>query len=373
VFAPQFWRLRAETLCYNAGMKLRNVGEFELIDRMSSVFAERSAVADAAALSQLVMGIGDDAAVWRNLAPAHTIATTDAMVQGVHFTRVTADWYDLGWRAMASNISDIAGMGGTPRYALAVLAATGDEDLEDILVLCRGMADVAASFGASVIGGDTVTSPVIVLTITVLGEAPLDGEQRRLPLLTRSSARAGDVIAVTGQLGSSAGGLELLMRSGGVVSEAWKPLARAHRRPVPRVGEGRLLVQAGVQCGMDLSDGLAGDLKRICAASGLAAEVEAEELPLHPALIAEFGEGATDLALSGGEDYELLCVAPEDAIQRARILLSERGTPLTVVGRMVERETGVPPVTVMDADGQKRPPRRGAWEHFTSDGSTATT
>jgi thiamine-monophosphate kinase len=353
-------------------MKLRNVGEFELIDRMASVFRQRSAVADAAALSQLLIGIGDDAAVWRTLAPSCTIATADAMVDGVHFARNTAGWYDVGWRAMASNISDIAGMGATPRYALAVLAATGDEEVEEILDLCRGMADVAGSFGTAVIGGDTVTSPVVVISITVLGEAPLDSDGEVLPLLTRASARAGDAIAVTGELGSSAGGLELLLQSGGAASAGWEPLIQAHRQPVPRVREGQLLVQAGVRCGMDLSDGLAGDLKRICAASGLSAEVRTASLPLNPTLTSHFGARSVDLALSGGEDYELLCVAPDEVMERARILLSAVGTPLTVVGRMTERDPSAPPVMVVDAGGRRRPPRRGAWEHFTADGNATS-
>lgn len=354
-------------------MKLKDLGEFDLIDRMAAVFRQNGAVADAAALSQLELGIGDDAAVWKNVSGSHTVATTDAMVEGVHFTPATAGWYDVGWRAMAANISDIAGMGAIPRYALAVLGATGQEELEEVLELCRGMADSAAMFGASVIGGDTVTSPFVMLSITLVGEAPSKGPGDRLPLLTRSSAQPGDLVAVTGHLGSSGGGLELLLRSGQAKEGIAESLARAHRRPLPRVKEGQLLVQAGIRCGMDLSDGLAGDLKRICAASGVDAEVRIEDLPVEDALREIFGDQAAELALTGGEDYELLCTAPVEVIDRARVLLEPLGTPLTVVGKITERSQSGSPVTLIEPDGRRRAPRRGAWEHFTGDGTPATT
>ncbi len=207
-------------------MKLRELGEFELIERMALIFGQdRAAAADAAAaFSRLAVGIGDDAAVWEESAGKFTIGTTDAMVEGVHFTPTTTGWYDLGWKAMASNISDIAGMGGIPLYALAVLAASGDRDLEEILELCRGMADLAADSGTLVVGGDTVSSPITMVTITVLGETTAGREAGGgLPILSRFAARPGHLLAVTGRLGSSAGGLELLLKQGeGGVSPAPK-------------------------------------------------------------------------------------------------------------------------------------------------------
>ncbi len=354
-------------------MKLKDLGEFDLIDRMAAAFRrDRTAGAGVAtASSQVAVGIGDDAAVWRN-SPGFTIATTDAVVEGIHFTSSTTGWYDLGWKAMASNISDIAGMGGVPRYALAVLGARADLEVDEALDLCRGMADLAERFDTAVVGGDTVSSPVTMVTITVLGEAlPCQEESLPLPLLSRFTARPGEAVAVTGRLGSSAGGLELLLKGQRPIPERFLPLLEAHRLPMPRVREGQLLVSAGVRCGMDLSDGLAGDLTRICRASGVAAQLELERLPVNPLLREAFGERAVDLALSGGEDYELLCIAPPDILARARLMLKSVGADLTTVGRVIEAKPGLTPVTLIDAAGRTFAPRRLGWEHFTSGGSAA--
>src|SRR5512140_785509 len=134
-----------------SAMKVREIGEFELIERMARIFRQASSDFHVAQnLTGLTTGIGDDAAVWSSPTGGFTIATTDAMVEGVHFTSKTTDWYDLGWKAMASNVSDVAGMGGIPRYALAVLASSGEQEVDDILGMCQGMADVAHQFGASV-------------------------------------------------------------------------------------------------------------------------------------------------------------------------------------------------------------------------------
>ncbi len=351
-------------------MKLRQIGEFELIDRMARIFGHRGAVvADAAtAFSRLAVGIGDDAAVWEEASGRYTVATTDAMVEGVHFTPATTDWYDLGWKAMASNMSDIAGMGAVPRYALAVLAAPGDTEVEHVLELCRGMADLAGSFGALVVGGDTVSSPLVMITITVVGET-LGGKSPdgSLPILSRFAARPGDLIAVTGRLGSSAGGLELLLHQQPGVPDRCAPLVEAHRRPMPRVQEGQWLVEKGVRCGMDLSDGLIGDLTRICRASGVAAQVEVGKLPIDPLLRERFGEKAVDLALSGGEDYELLCTAPRETLLGAQLLLQSMGKTLTVVGEVHERRGSEALIMLVDEEGRRYEPRRSGWEHFTAD------
>jgi len=355
-------------------MRLKEIGEFELIERMARIFQQDgAAVANAAAaFSRLVVGIGDDAAVWRESSSQYTMSTTDAMVEGVHFTCATTDWYDLGWKAMASNISDIAGMGGIPRYALVVLGASGELEVTNVLDLCRGMADLAGRFGAAIIGGDTISSPLTMVSITVLGEA-VRGQDRggAPPILRRSAACPGDWIAVTGRLGSSAGGLELLLKGSGRVDAQFAPLAEAHRRPVPRVEEGQLLVSAGVRCGMDLSDGLIGDLTRICRASGVSALVEVDKLPVDPLLREAFGERAVELALSGGEDYELLCAAPAEILSEAQLLLHRAGVDLTVVGTIVDRDLERAPVMLCEADGQLRMPTRKGWEHFTSNGDSA--
>jgi thiamine-monophosphate kinase len=351
-------------------MKLREIGEFELIERMARVFGPGGAVVAEAttAFSRLSVGIGDDAAVWQESAGCYTVATTDAMVEGVHFTRATTDWYDLGWKAMTSNVSDIAGMGCVPRYALVALGATSETDVDEVLELCRGMRDLASRFGVSIVGGDTVSSPVAMITITLLGEtqggARADGSP---PLLSRFAARPGDLIAVTGQLGSSAGGLELLLHRRAPIPERYSPLLEAHRRPLPRVEEGLRLVESGVRCGMDLSDGLVGDLTRICRASGVSVQVEVGKLPIHPLLRERFGERAVELALSGGEDYELLCTAPAETVSRARLLLHAINRELTAVGVVQDRGGEPPHVMLVDETGRRYEPKRSGWEHFAAD------
>lgn len=375
LYRPSIWKSRLPCRCaIMPAMKLREIGEFELIERMAKVFRQEDLVASkaSAAFARLAIGIGDDAAVWEETEGRYTIATTDAMVEGIHFTRTTTNWYDLGWKAMASNISDIAGMGGIPLYGLATLAARGDQEVEAVLDLCRGMADVAAQFGSAVVGGDTVSSPLTMVSITLLGQTTggkrADGS---LPLLSRFAARPGDLVAVTGNLGSSAGGLELLLRGQRPISESYNPLMEAHRQPKPRVREGQLLVQAGLRCGMDLSDGLVGDLTRICRAARVAAVIDVDKLPMDPLLREAMGDRATDLALSGGEDYELLCTGPADVVDKARLLLDSAGMALTVVGRLVEPDRDRPPIALVDARGHCYTPKRSGWEHFTADGSAA--
>ncbi len=343
------------------GMKLKELGEFDLIEQMAAVFRRigEAAPETSVPVSRLAVGIGDDAAVWESPPGRGTIATTDAMVEGIHFTPETTGWYDLGWKAMASNVSDIAAMGGVPRYALAVLGARGDMEVDDALEVCRGMADLAARFGTAVVGGDTVSSPVTILSVTVLGET-----RDALPILSRSMARPGDEIAVTGRLGSSAGGLELMMRGRRPIQKRFAPLVESHRRPMPRVREGQLLADAGVRCGMDLSDGLVGDLARVCRASGVSALVEVERVPMDPLLREAFGERALDLALSGGEDYELVCAAAPEVMAEARILLQSAGASLTVVGRVLPPDPSRPPIMLVGADRRPYAPGRSGWEHF---------
>jgi thiamine-monophosphate kinase len=236
-------------------------------------------------------------------------------------------------------------------------------DLEE---LYRGMADLAAGFRVSITGGDTVSSPVTMLSITVLGE--LQGEALR-----RAAGRPGDLLAVTGTLGGSAGGLTLLEAGKAALDNPdAATLVRLHRNPQPRVVEGLTLAEAGVRCGMDLSDGLLGDAGKLAYASGLSAVLELSRLPMHPALWRRFGDAEARLmALAGGEDFELLIAAPPNVIDRAVALFGARNQepptdgqllPLTVVGRLKEGEPGT--VTVLDQHGQPVAPPRSSWDHF---------
>jgi thiamine-monophosphate kinase len=296
----------------------------------------------------LIVGPGDDAAVWR-LGDEYLIATTDSLVEGVHFLPNRARWVDLGWKAMATNVSDVAAMGGTPLLALVTLALPPHTLTESMDELYRGIAAFTKEYGAVVAGGDVVRSPHVVITVAVMGRAEqADGEPL---LLRRNTARAGDVIAVSGTLGDSAAGLRRL-RAGAAPDD---PLVLRHMRPAPPVEFGRAAVHAGVRCGIDVSDGLLQDIGRLCEASGVRAVIRAGDLPLSAELRDGFGRDAVELACTGGEDYELVIAGPREAIESV--------PEATVIG---EFEDGPPRVTVGGTSGGTVKFERGGWDAFHS-------
>jgi thiamine-monophosphate kinase len=359
----------------NADLTVRDLGEFGLIDRLARIVnGGRRDPLQPEAVGEI--GIGDDAALWSPRRGFREVLTTDALIEGIHFRHSTTSWKDLGWKALAENVSDIAAMGARPTRAFITLGlcpATRVSDLED---LYRGFAafileGLDGGYAVQIAGGDTVSSPVTMLSVTVMGELRGNG-------LRRAAGHDGDLLAVTGALGGSAGGLAILERGDAPLGNPdVGSLVSQHRRPSPRVLEGLALVDAGVRCGMDLSDGLLGDVGKLAYASGLCALIDLHCLPMPPALWRHFGANtARMMALAGGEDYELLVAAPAEVIERASALLDEYrlerpGTghlvPLTVVGRL---ESGTPgQVTVLDEHGQPVEPPRSSWDHFRSSGS----
>ncbi|HSE93541.1 MAG TPA: thiamine-phosphate kinase [Methylomirabilota bacterium] len=311
--------------------------------------------------SGVQVGIGDDCAVLEPTPGTRLIATTDLLLEDVHFRRRYAEPADVGWKALAVNLSDVASMGARPRWALVALACPASTTLDEVEAFYAGCLALAAEHGVAVVGGDTSASPAgWLVNITVLGEAT------RAPLL-RSGARAGDIVAVTGGLGRSAAGLAVLERATappGVGAEALAEVTAAHLRPRPRVAEGQWLAGVGgVTAMMDLSDGLATDLAHIAEESGAGARVELERVPVAPAarLVAErIGADALAWATGGGEDYELLVVCDPEAFPRLHEGSPRAtGTALTRVGEMTAG-TGI---TFMDAAGRERAVAAG-FEHF---------
>ena len=328
-------------------MDVRDLGEFGLIERL------RRALGDAAD-ERLVAGIGDDAAAWR-AGGGYAVATTDTLVAGVHFLAGEVAWRDVGWKALAVNISDVAAMGATPSFALVTLCVPPDTSVEAMDELYAGLRECVDAYGVTVAGGDIVSSPVFTITVALSGDAVARGDGTP-GLLRRGGARAGDAVAVTGPLGGSAGGLRVLTEGAGCTSAAERLVAR-HMRPRPRVDAGRAAVSAGAACAIDISDGLVQDLGHVCEASGLGADLWLDRVPLDEALVAVYPDDAQALAASGGEDYELIVVAPEDVLRRAEVML---GGPLAVIGVM-RAGTGV---RVLDARGREvRLPTRG-WDHL---------
>ncbi|MDT7551117.1 MAG: thiamine-monophosphate kinase [Actinomycetota bacterium] len=260
----------------DADATARDVGEFGLIARV---------IARLDSSPPVLLGPGDDAAVVA--APdGRVVATTDVLVEGVHFRRDWSTAYDVGRKAAAVNLADVAAMGARGTALLVGLAAPGDLPVEWGLQLTDGLRDEAALVGAAVVGGDVVRSDVLVISVTALGD--LEG---RAPV-TRSGAQVGDVVVLAGELGRSAAGLALL-QDGSREGE----LVDAHRRPTPPYDMGPLLAQAGATSMCDVSDGLVGDVAHIAQASGVRIDLDA----------------ADELFLTGGEDHALVATLPPDA------------------------------------------------------------
>ena len=306
------------------------------------------------------MGIGDDCAVLDVTPGTRLIAKTDLLIEDVHFRRRYADPADIGWKALAVNLSDIASKGGRSRWALVALACPATTTADEVDTFYQGLLSLAREHGVAVVGGDTSSSPHgWFVNVSLLGEATR-------PVL-RSTARPGDIIAVTGTLGRSAAGLAVLEREqapGEIDADTLAEMTCAHLRPRPRVTEGRWLGGAdGVTAMMDLSDGLATDLPRLCAESGVGATVRLDAVPVATGtrrVAAALARDASIWATSGGEDYELLLTAaPHLFTVIADGLTEATGTRLTPVGT-VERDDRVRFVDARGAEVYVTP----GFEHF---------
>jgi thiamine-monophosphate kinase len=334
-------------------MKVSELGQFNLIDVVAEMIAE-ARDQHAESWQNLISGIGDDCAVWRGDS-ANQLAKVDCQVQGVHFNPDILSWEDLGWKALAINLSDIAAMGGSPRYALVSLGLPLDTEVEDVKALYRGMLKLALNTGTAIAGGNMSSSPVVFVDVHVIGRT---GNPRG-KFLSRSFARPGDRIAVTGWLGTAAAGLAMLTQKLKLEDEAAGCLKGAFARPEPRLAEGQLLVEKGIRTGTDISDGLLSDLGHICRASAVGAVVEIERLPIREEVAAAFGEKRFEMALSGGEDYQLLFTGRPAAIERVRQASSY---PVTVIGGIVAENAGQ--VVVVNQEGKRYQPQKTGWDHF---------
>ena len=334
-------------------MQIKDLGEFGLIERLNGmVTRERRGPDNGAPYNfRLLVDTGDDTAAW-TAAEATELFTTDTVVEGVHFTRVTTPWADLGWKSLASNISDIAAMGGLPLYALITLGLPSETEVADIEELYSGMLDIGEHYGVAIVGGDMVRSPAAFITVALTGI-------RSGPPMLRTTAKVGDQVAVTGFVGSSGGGLKLMLEDLPAPPEAADHLRAAHRRPYPAVAEGQLLSRAGVVTAMDVSDGLADDLSKLCLASGVAARIFADQVPTHSALREAFPDDHLDLALNGGEDYLLLFTAPGTVMGPA---ISDLPEGAAVVGEITDGQPGY--ISLVGPDGSETSIGRAGWDHF---------
>jgi len=318
------------------------LGEFGLID----LLAKMAEGGD----ERLLIGIGDDAAAWQG-DDSIQLASVDSFIQGVHYTPAITPWPEIGWKALAVNLSDIAAMGGIPRYALVSLSLPDDTEVEDVAALYTGMLKLAKQYGVTIIGGDISNAPLVSIAITILGSSPTK------QILTRSTAQPGEMVAVTGRLGAAAAGLEVLSKGRKLDPEATTRLKNAFLHPTPRIAEGLLLVEQGVKTAIDISDGLISDLSQICKASQVGARIEVERVPVEPTVKTAFSERALELALSGGEDYELLFTASAEVIDKVKKAAS---CPVTAIGEITAGEL----VTLVDKQGNPFKLDRAGWEHF---------
>jgi thiamine-monophosphate kinase len=331
-------------------MKVSELGEFGLIDLLAKMV---SALQNnqPSPRPELIVGVGDDAAAWHGN-DSTQLATVDSLIQDVHFSLNTISWRELGWKALAVNLSDIAAMGGVPGYALVSLALPGKTEVDDVADLYEGMLELAEQFQVAIAGGDTCQAPLVSITVTILGSA---GEN----ILTRSTARSGDKVAVTGYPGSAAAGMEMLTKKLQFEPEVTAYLSNAFLHPQPRIAEGQLLVRQGVTTAIDISDGLLADLRHICRASQVSARLEADLLPIQPMVRDNFGDRTLELILAGGEDYELLFTASAEVINRVK---KEATCPVSIIGEISDGAPG--DVRLFDTNGNPVNLHEAGWEHF---------
>ncbi len=330
------------------------IGEFSLIERIRNILP-------AGGNKDLLVDIGDDAAVIRIGKRRAMLLTCDIQVEGRHFRFDHITPYQLGRRSMAVNLSDIGAMGGKPTYALVSLGLPATFPVKSCDRLFEGMRDELQPHRARIVGGNLArTNDGLIVDITLLGEAASSR------VLTRGGARVGDRVFVTGNLGASGAGFQVLAAFGKNFPRRYKHLVNSHVLPTPRVELGQKIARAGVATAMiDISDGVAGDLFHICTRSGVGAEIHEDRLPL-PERIGEIAErsGKTvrDLALHSGEDYELLFTSPPRVpVKKVQSVTGESGVPVTEIGRIVRRDDGY---SLVDSRGRKTPLAPAGWNHF---------
>jgi len=329
-------------------MNLRELGEFGLIRRIR----ERAIPTDPA----LIRGIGDDVAVI-NRGRKALLVTTDILIEDIHFERTWTDPALLAKKSLVVNLSDIAAMGGTPKYFLISLGLPQDLPWSFIASFYRGLRQAARQFHVDLIGGDTSLSRRIVINICLLGE----GTKKRL--LYRSGARVGDLIFVSGTLGDAALGLKLLQRGGGKAGP--KRLIYKHLLPVPRIELGHALAEKKLATSMiDVSDGLLIDASHLLEESKVGGLIREDQVPLSRLYRKWIGSYAHDpdrFALSGGEDYELLFTAPPRHREKILRLGSSLKVPVCCVGEIRPRREGF---HILGKGGRVSSPRRLGFEHF---------
>lgn len=333
-------------------MRIDEIGEFGLIEKIAHLVGSPS--------SGVILSIGDDTAVVRTNSNLYSLLTTENFLEGIHFKLDYVTPYQLGYKALAVNLSDIAAMAGVPRFALVSLALRPQAEVSFVEEIYKGMQKLAQKFGVDIIGGDTSSSPQIAVNITVFGEVEPE------LLRTRAAAKIDDKILVTGHLGASAAGLALFLQfNGKKISEFDEELKDAHLLPQPRINEARLAAKMEAHAIEDISDGLAMEIRHICKSSKVGAHLSSANLPVArgvPDIARRLDKDPLELALSGGEDYELVFTAPKKAADRIiSAIEAETGTRVTAIGEIISS----PEIMLEDKEGGTQTLSAKGYQHFT--------
>ncbi len=334
-------------------MKFSEIGEFGFIDSIKGQCDISG--------QMVIKGIGDDCAVLSSTPGRVLLFTADMLVEDIHFMIDKIPFYQLGRKAIAVNLSDIAAMGGRPLVALISLAIPVETGVEAIQELYRGMRDICEHHDLNIVGGDTVASPdKLVINVSVIGDA------RENEVLYRSGTSPGDTIYLTGNVGDSMAGLKILTNEIAPPEGIGGYFIKAHNEPIPLIETGRIIAASGLASAMiDLSDGLLSDLGHICEESGVGALLFSEKIPLSPELTllaGGVGFNLLELALSGGEDYQLLFTVPVENDQGIEKLFKEHDlTPPYPIGE-IGKERGM---RLVGGDGSVEELRPKGFNHFT--------
>lgn len=333
-------------------MDLKEIGEFGFIKKISRGCLIRP--------ERVIKAIGDDAAAFTTDPAKVALITTDLLVERIHFLRKSISGFDLGYKSLAVNLSDIAAMGGTAREAFVSIAVPPDCSLSYLEAVYDGMKALAARFDVNILGGDTTTSKIdLIINVVVYGSVA------REQMLCRDAARPGDLIFSTGYLGDSRAGLHLILNNIPAETDRLQNLVRAHFRPEPHLQEGRFLAQqSAVRAAIDTSDGLSSDLGHIVEESSVGATLYYEDIPVSEDLKAfcgQFNFDPAEYALSGGEDYTLLCtIAPAEAERIAGDFQTTFNRRLFRIGEITAEKR----MQLIYPDGSAGQIALSGWDHF---------
>lgn len=351
---------------------ISSIGEFGLIEKIRSIVEQSLPEGEVDTSPEGgSIGIGDDAALFQPRPGRSILLTTDVAVEGIHFDLTYTSLRHLGWKAMVANLSDIAAMGGEPRYAVVTIVLPAKITVEMVEDLYIGAYQACREYGCRIVGGDTSTSlGNMMISIAMVGDVA--GKPFR-----RADAQVGDLLCVSGYVGSAHAGLKILQREKQRFLESrgengfrpnlepYKDVIERHLMPRPQFDLARALRRAGVHAVIDVSDGISSDAHRIAESSHVGMEIIEEDLPIHPVareVAAEFGDSAVDYALFGGEDYELLFTIPREAFDTLQAREVTVALPaVSVIGRILDGEEGL---TLVSRTGTRGMLPAGGWDHF---------